>query len=237
MIDPVEFGKQIGGIVREAIAPLLKRIEDLESKNVPAIALTDAEGLADDVVMQLLNSERLRTLADAQAAEAVGEYFKENPVKEGKSVTLDDVSLFLDAAISKHVLDLERRATDAINRAIDKIPTPKDGTDGLGFEDAELVVDGSDALLRFVRGDMVKELRIPLPTMKHIGFWQSGMSAKACETTTHDGSLWLALRDTSEMPSYKSDDWQLAARKGRDGVDGKAPPKSGPVNLKGGDDA
>lgn len=34
MIDPVEFGKQMGGIVREATAPLLKRIADLEARQL-----------------------------------------------------------------------------------------------------------------------------------------------------------------------------------------------------------
>lgn len=34
MIDPVEFGKQMGAIVREATAPLLKRIEELEARQL-----------------------------------------------------------------------------------------------------------------------------------------------------------------------------------------------------------
>lgn len=34
MIDPVEIGKAMGGIVREAVAPLLKRIEELEARQL-----------------------------------------------------------------------------------------------------------------------------------------------------------------------------------------------------------
>ena len=36
MLDPVEFGKAMGEIVREATAPLLRRIEELEARTVEA---------------------------------------------------------------------------------------------------------------------------------------------------------------------------------------------------------
>ena len=36
MVDPVEFGKAMGEMVREATAPLLRRIEELEARTVEA---------------------------------------------------------------------------------------------------------------------------------------------------------------------------------------------------------
>ena len=39
MIDPVEFGKQMALIVKEATAPLLKRIEQLENVKPEPVAI------------------------------------------------------------------------------------------------------------------------------------------------------------------------------------------------------
>lgn len=112
----------------------------------------------------------------------------------------------------------------------------KDGRDGVGIEDADAAVEDGEAVVRFMRdGKIVKEIRYPLPTLGHIGFWGAGMSAKAGELTTHDGHLWLAKCATSEAPNYQSKDWQLCARKGADGARG-APGKDykprEPVKLK-----
>lgn len=48
------------------------------------------------------------------------------------------------------------------------------------------------------------------------GYWRQGSQATRNQAFTHDGSLWLALRDTSDMPSNESVDWSIIARKGRD---------------------
>lgn len=289
MIDPVEFGKAMGEIVRNATAPLLKRIEELEARpqqvvepvktltaddvapmieglvksavaeavsqiEVPEAEAVDVEGIADDAVAKLLASDRLETLADLKSTEAVAAHFQANPVKNGANAAPEQIAFAVKEYLTANppekgkdgvdVKDLFRAdgrrliavMSDGTTKDLGQF-VGEDGRDGLGFEDATLELDGGDAVLKLVRDGKVKELRIPLPTMQHIGFWQTGMAAKSTQTTTHDGSLWIAMRDTKEAPSYQSKDWQLAARKGRDGVDGKAPPKSGPVNLKGDGDA
>lgn len=94
-----------------------------------------------------------------------------------------------------------------------------DGADGLGFDDVQLDYDAEtqEAVMRFVRGTRQKELRIPAPAFTHKGFYQPGQTFKTMNTTTHNGSLWIALRDTKAQPAYDSADWALAARKGADG--------------------
>lgn len=321
MVDPVEFGKAMAAIVKDACAPLLKRIEELEArepakgedgksvtvedvapliesavaKAVAAIppatngkdadenaiaeramaaarqsaedwckANPPADGksvtvdeVADAVVTKLLDSPRLETLADIKAAAAVTEHLKSNPVRDGldatpeqiasavkaflqanppekgqdgKSVTLEDVSLFLDAAIAKHLLDLERRATDTIARAIDKIPTPKDGKDGADFSKCEIEYDGERTItIRGEGGEIRKHVDIPLDR----GYWREGLACEKGDIVTHDGNAWIALRDNKSKPSHEEkDDWRLFARKGRDGRDGKdGKPPPGPVKL------
>lgn len=53
------------------------------------------------------------------------------------------------------------------------------------------------------------------------GYWRTGMHVKRNEAVTEEGSLWIALNDTLERPNSTSQDWSLAARKGRDGKDAR----------------
>lgn len=94
------------------------------------------------------------------------------------------------------------------------------GSDGLGFDDMAASFDAETgvATLKFIRGDQAKSITFQVPVMRHIGFWRDGMSAKGGNTTTHNGCLWIALKDTSATPCLENkDDWVLGARKGRDG--------------------
>jgi hypothetical protein len=38
---------------------------------------------------------------------------------------------------------------------------------------------------------------------------------------TLGGSIWVAVKDTSQKPGQDNSDWRLAAKHGRDGRDGK----------------
>lgn len=51
---------------------------------------------------------------------------------------------------------------------------------------------------------------------RYRGYWRDGMKAKRGDAFTHDGSMWWAIRDTSEKPCKESFFWQVAVRKGRD---------------------
>jgi hypothetical protein len=90
MIDPEEFGKAMGAIVKEATAPLLLRIGQLEKQlgaiNVPSAV--DAAALID-----------LETLAKSAAALVP-------KAENGTSVTVDDVRPLVDELIAKAVAAL-----------------------------------------------------------------------------------------------------------------------------------
>lgn len=95
----------------------------------------------------------------------------------------------------------------------------KDGQDGLNFEEFTPHYDKEtdEIVWQYLRGNVTKEVRQPANTPRHAGFWQAGMQVKCGHFVTHNGSLFYAKITTSEEPSIKSDDWQLAARKGADG--------------------
>ncbi len=104
------------------------------------------------------------------------------------------------------------------------IPKPKDGkdgergADGLGFDDLDGVLDAEKGfLLRFSRGEHVKEFGIP--TLIDRGVYRPGTLYLKGSTVTAQGSLWIAQADTREKPGDGATSWRLAVKKGRDGRD------------------
>lgn len=164
---------------------------------------------------------------------------------DGKSVTIDEVMAVLapmfEARAAAWELDFERRAQGVLERAIDRLPKPKDGApgkdgvDGLGFDDLEVLDEGLGAVrLRFARGDVVKEFEIRLPVVVDCGVYRDGEAYQKGNGVTWAGSWWLAQKDAPEGKPGESADWRLAVKKGRDGRDGApgkdfTPPK--PVKV------
>lgn len=236
MIDPIEFGKAMGIIVKDAVSPLQQRLEAVERAlaEIPeAVHLTD-----------LLSSDGLKTMVDLQVTEAIAEYFAANPVENGKDGA--DGKPGADGLAGENgrdgldVKDLFRadggRLVAVMSDGTTKdlgVFVGKDGKDGLSFENASGEYDAERGfVLRLAAGDRTAEF--VLPYMKHVGFWTEGMTTRAAESTTHDGALWIAKRDNASKPCMENQaDWILAARKGRDAVQMK--PKSqprGPIRLE-----
>ena len=177
----------MAAIVNEATAPLVKRIEELESRPLPEAIKGDPG----------------------------------DPGEPGKSVTLEDVSLFLDAAIAKHVLDFERRANETLAKAIDKIPEPKDGRDGVDLTELSVDFDGERTVtVKGRTGEVTK--RVPVPLWR--GYWSLGVVAEKSDILTHNGTAYIAIVDNPKCePGVGKYDheWKVFTRKGRDGKDGR----------------
>ncbi|MNX59156.1 hypothetical protein D3C86_900130 [compost metagenome] len=90
MIDPVEFGKAMGALVKEATAPLLDRIGQLEKQLATIVVPSAADAAA------LVDVEALSKSAAALVPKA----------EDGKSVTLDDVRPLVEELVSKAVAAL-----------------------------------------------------------------------------------------------------------------------------------
>lgn len=232
MLDPVDFGKAMAAIVNDAIAPLKADNEALRQRPVEIdVAEVVRELLAADGIKQLVGLE-------------VDAYLTANPPapgkqgEPGKSITLDDVSLFLDAAIAKHVLDFERRANESLAKAIDKIPVPKDGRDGVDLTELSVDFDGERTVtVKGRTGEVTK--RVPVPLWR--GYWTQGVVVEKSDILTHNGTAYIAIVDNPKCePGVGKYDheWKVFTRKGRDGRDANKPPQAdGPVKLMGDDDA
>lgn len=132
----------------------------------------------------------------------------------------------INAAISVSVRALEEIRTLA------RTPGPQGpaGTDGFGFDDLDLVETEQGVMLRFTRGDVVKDFRLPIVTDR--GVFKEGVEYHKGDGVTWGGSFWIAQCDAGDKPDTGKG-WRLAVKKGRDGKDGqiKPPPKGGPVKV------
>lgn len=238
MIDPVEFGKQMGALIRES-ADELKAMIAAQAKEIAelreALAATETLDVAE-VVSQVLVREELKTLVDLQTAESVTSYFNENPVQHGKDGTDGKDGVGLASAIIDREGELVLTNTKGDSFKLGKVigSDGDKGKDGADFTSVEIDYDGERTLtIRGTGGEIVKTLPIPIDR----GYWRDGLKAEKGDVYTEDGSAWIALKATDKKPSIgNSEDWRMMARKGRDGRQGDAgkdyqPPQ--PVKLNG----
>lgn len=258
MIDPIEFGKQMGAIVRDSCAPLMKRIEELEAralergeKGEAGEPGKDADPIeAAEVVAELLLGDEIKTLVDLHVAEAVAKYFETNPVLNGKDGSngaqgergekgdigesgldgKDGVGL-ADTLLNQKG-ELVLTMTDGRIRELGVV-IGKDGAtgkDGADLSDVSFDYDGHRTFtIKAKGGEVVKTYVLPIPL--DAGYWRDGTSeAQKGDILTHDGNAWIALSDTKSKPGHDTKtDWRLFARKGRDGNDGKNGRDLGPA--------
>lgn len=141
------------------------------------------------------------------------------PGADGKSLTIDDVSQWLDANFAKWALAVERRVFDAAEKAIAAMPVPKDGVDGLRVEDLQLV----GRTLQLKSGDQVlKSIVLPMPVYR--GVFDDGETYDVHDMVTFGGSVWVAVSGEGIRGKPGTvDAWKLAVKKGRDGRDARTP--------------
>lgn len=139
--------------------------------------------------------------------------------KDGKSVTSEDILPVLDAAVAKWMLEVERRIMDMAQRAVDSMPRPrdgKDGVDGINADEFQFKFDLDTRTFSATHKDRVLfSQRIPYP--KYCDVWSERFGTyEEGFMVTFGGSVWTAKRDTTSKPGT-DDSWQLCVKKGRDG--------------------
>ena len=117
---------------------------------------------------------------------------------------------------------------DVIVKEIAKVPTPKDGVNGLGITDVKMTYDGErEFTITFSNDDQVKEFKFSMPIPIHRGSWKPGPYVLG-DMVIRDGSLWYCKNDTVGVPGA-SPDWVLTAKRGKDGKDTQSVKVVGPV--------
>ena len=133
------------------------------------------------------------------------------PVSE--AAIADAVAARFERRFSDLVLSWERQARDGVERAIDKMPAPKDGKDAVPIESLEITQDERDITIKL--GDVERTIR--LDTILDRGVWEQRKYEKG-DAVSYGGSLWIAQQDTEDAPGT-SKAWRLAVKRGRDGKD------------------
>lgn len=259
MIDPVEFGKQMAAIVREATAPLLQRIDQLEKAlaavPAPAAPEIDTEAIAkaaaelipapkdgesvtaDDVRLILAEMVDSAVKAipapknsadgkDADMAELklhLAELVKHVQLPSPPSV--DEVAAVFERRFSDLALSWERQARDTFERAVDRMPTLKDGRDGrdaLPLDSFDLILgeDGRTITVKMQAGDTLVEKSLRIAAVIDRGTYKSDRPYERGDGVSHGGCFWIAQTDEPEgAPGLGGKGWRLAVKKGRDGKD------------------
>lgn len=175
MIDPVEFGKQMAAIVREATAPLHQRIKQLEEalaaqpKVSEIVAAVDVSAIAKEAA-SLIPAPKDGADADMDALKAHldGLVASIPPPQAGTSVTVEDVAPLIQEEVEKAVSqipppkdgksvsidDVKPLVAELVADAVKSIPAPKDGADG---KDADM------SALKLHLAELVRNVQLPSP--------------------------------------------------------------------------
>lgn len=234
----------VKGHTARSVAALLPRLHALEAAVAAIPAGKDGAAGQDgapgkDADPALIRAEVVEAVAKAVSeipAPQDGAPGKDGePGKDGASVTVDDVLPQIEAGFSRWALDFERRAADVLQRAVERIPAPKDGVDGMSIEDLTVEDDGDGRVtFRFARGEVSREFTIRVPRFKDLGVYREGQANQKGDGVTFGGSFWIAQQDDPPgKPGDPDSGWRLAVKKGRDGKDGGGSPAAprGPVRV------
>lgn len=146
---------------------------------------------------------------------------------DGKSITIADVSEFMESSMAKWALEFERRASDLIQRCIDRIEKPKDGLpgkdgrDALELENFDLIKseDGRTITVALIRGAERIEKSVVIDSPIYRGIYKNGEKYQRGDWVTFGGSVFTATRATDSKPET-DDSWKLCLKRGRDGKQG-----------------
>lgn len=250
--DPELFGQAMGDAIIKAVQPLKDEIARLKAQlaELPK-PLSGKDGVdgrdgkdCDMEAVKKMVEDAVKSIpvvhgkdgADGKDGERgeKGEKGERGADGRGMAGTLIDrdgnlVVTMSDGEVAKLGSVVGRDGKDGIDG--------KDGQDGVGFDGFELeyLDETHEMRVKASCAGRVKEIRYPAGGIRPAGYWREGTKAKAGEAWVHDGSLWIAKKDTPAKPESVGEDWVIAARKGRDGErgpKGKDATPEAPIKLK-----
>lgn len=228
----------VGDAISDAVAPLLKRIGELEATIAALPAPRD--GKDGDPGLPGADGEKGLDGKDGAAGVdgkdgAAGVHGRDgmNGQKGADGLGLAGAMIDRDGALQVTFTNGEVKNLGSV---VGK--DGADGKDGLSLDgfDLEYLPESHEIALKATAAGRVKELRYPAGGIRPAGYWREGTKAQVGHAWVHDGSLWIAMKTTETKPATgDNSDWIIAARKGRDGergakgIDGSPP---APIKLK-----
>lgn len=169
---------------------------------------------------------------------APGESIKGEDGKDGRG--LADALIDADGALVLTFTDGSTKTigrvkgADGKNGDFVKGDPGKDGVDGLGIRDFEVLHDGGRIFtLRWSDGERTEERSFTVPAVLDCGVWVEREYEKG-DAVSFAGSIFIAQQKTKTKPETGTE-WRLAVKRGRDGKDlrdaGPAKPQE-PLRLR-----
>lgn len=120
-----------------------------------------------------------------------------------------------------------------VQEKVDALPKPKDGVDGVNFDDMDIVLDwdSKELVISASHGENAKQWKFFVPFLIDKGVYKEGTDYLQGDGTTFAGCFWIAQKETNQKPGT-GDDWRMSVKKGRDGKDGVVLGPKTPVELK-----
>lgn len=271
--DGKAFGKEIVAVVKGFVAdelkPIVKRLDDLEQQLKSLPTPKDGKDADPETVAEIVKGQVQSDLAEIRATieawsapkpdlevirgvveTAVSEAISAIPVpKDGKSVTIEDVTPLIKSEVDKRVGELPKpkdgndgrdgldvkdlfRADGGHLIAVMSDGTTKDlgqfvGKDGAPGQDGKDGIGFDDLdLVEDASGLSLKFIKgdtvksFPLPVVIDRGVFRDGQTYHKGSGVTWGGRYWIAQETTSDKPDGGKS-WRLAVNKGRDGKDAK----------------
>lgn len=213
MFDPEKFGEAMGAAIKEAVAPLQKRIGELEAALAAIPSGRDGKDGKD--------GESIKGDAGEKGADGIG---------------LAGAMIDRDGNLQITMTNGEvKNLGPVVGKDGSNGTNGTDGKDGLSLDsfDMEYLPESHEISIKAVCQGRSKEIRYSAGGIRPAGYWREGTKAKAGEAWVHDGSLWVAMKDCASKPATNDDGWIIAARKGRDGERGSSgkPVDTSPIKL------
>jgi len=197
-IDPDEIRSMVADIVQPAIAAIPL------PQDGKSVTVDDVRPMIEDAVAKAVSA--LPKAKDGEAG------------KDG--VGLAGAVIDRDGSL---VVTLTNGDTKQLGRVVGKDGEQgqkgADGHDGVGFDDLDMVEDERGILLRFAKGDLVREFALPVVIDR--GVYREGTEYRKGSGVTWAGSFWIAQRDNPGKPDTADSGWRLAVKKGQNGKDAK----------------
>lgn len=144
------------------------------------------------------------------------------PGRDGKDFDIEEVRGVLESELSKWELEFERRAAVTLQKAIDRMPAPKDGengingkdgSDGLGIDDFDVDYDGERTFtMKWANGERVvaKSFKVPVTLYREV--YKTSTTYERGDSVTYGGALWIATKDAPTTPGTADSGWRLSVK-------------------------
>lgn len=213
-----EFFEAKGAFSKE-IEELLESKEDAKKEIDRVLSEKFATSFLEleEVLTKALNSKSQKIRLEL--GEELSSLVKSIPVPKEiqKNEVVEAVALSFEKRFGEQAIGWERRASEAIGKAIESLPAPKDGKDGLSLDDLEVKL--LDRELVFKLGERTEKFKLDL--FKFQSDWKAEKVYQKGDIVVAGGSSHIAVKESEGERPGASDSWKMLVKRGRDGRDGQ----------------